>query len=160
MPLRITDETAGVLILTIDNSGLICFGNGTPVSALSVNGTAVVDSAGLITNQRVNGSSLVPTSGTVNCAPGFFTTVTTLSGRRPTVQLDTVWPAVRATHVPFSSGPPAIPEHCTSTNLWASTVHKISGVADGSFTVRNNDQPDDSGLCGTGHSDDTTYRWI
>ncbi len=31
MPLYIKDETAGVLLLTIDNNGLICFGDGTPV---------------------------------------------------------------------------------------------------------------------------------
>jgi hypothetical protein len=164
MSIRITDETAGVLLLTIDNAGLICFGNGAPVSALSVNGTAVVDHDGLITNQRVSSNALAAASGTVYCPAGGTASVTTLAGRKPTVQLDSEWPARRAIYHPEGSGGGSghtpTPEYCEFIDLWDRTVHEITGVSNGSFTLRNNDQPDDLGLCFINHSDTVVYRWI
>jgi hypothetical protein len=156
MPIQIRDVTAGVLLLTIDNTGLICFGNGTPVDQLSVNGVATIDSHGLITNQRLFGSGLVPTTGTVICPPGNIVSVATLSGRTPTVQLDTNWPAVTTSYV----NKPGTPAHCEFTYNYAQKVHRLQGLSVGGFGVRNNDLPDDMGLCSTGHSDDAIYRWF
>lgn len=160
MPLRITDETAGVLLLVIDDAGLICFGNGTPVTQLTINGIGVVDSDGYIVNQRAGSSSIAPSSGSVTVAPGFSVTLNTLPGIVPTVQLDSFWPNIKTEYLqdPFI--------HCQSTSLYSTPTHSLHpGTYDpsntpGSFTVYNLTQPDEMSQCPTGISDTVNYRWM
>jgi hypothetical protein len=154
MPLYIRDETANALLLTIDNSGLICFGNGTPVSQLTVNGTAVIDADGNITNQRAGSSALAAGSGTVSVGPGQTATIITLAGVVPTVQLDASWPNIQTTHV-------RIPvDHCVSTPIYNTPSHKVLGTQTGQFRVSNVTRPSDDGVCSTGIADEVVYRWM
>lgn len=155
--LQIKDETAGVLLLTIDNTGLICFGNGTPVTQLTINGTGVIDSNGRITNQRVNSGSLAMSTGTVTVQPGQTASVTTLSGVSPTVQLDTSYPSQKATYIPTNG---SVAAHCQFDSLPAFPVHSVNSVTLGGFSVLNHCQPDDQGLCTLTVSMTATYRWI
>jgi hypothetical protein len=154
MPLYIKDETAGVLLLTIDNNGLICFGDGTPVNQLSIHGIGVIDENGLIVNGRLGSEGMAPSSGTVTVAPGQSVLLNTLPGIIPTVQLDAYWPNVRTTHqlVPI--------DRCVKTNLYNQASHSVRGAGAGGFRVFNNTQPSDDGECSTGITDDVNYRWM
>lgn len=156
MSIQIRDETASMLILSIDNSGLICLGNGTPVSLLTIGGTAVIDIHGLITNQRIGASGLTPTTGSITVTPGAVGVVTTISGVRPVVQVEGAWPA-RSTLF-HTSGP--LTGTCTATQLYGIQVHMIQAVSVGHFSIANFNQPDSSGSCPTGQSDSVTYRWM
>lgn len=168
MALKITDITAGAsnILLTISNNGLICFGNGTPVSLVTINGIATIDSNGNITNQRAVSSSLAPTTGTIFVSPGQHVTVTTLPGVVPTVQLDSTWPNLSMTHVPASGGTPPIADHCESTPIYTSTSHTFTAVGGGTvttagfFNIWNVTQPSDDNFCQTGIPDAVTYRWM
>lgn len=154
--IQIRDETAGVLLLTIDNNGLICLGNGTPVSAVTVNGIAVIDGNGQITNQRAPGSALAPTTGSVTVNNGGTATVATASGRMATVHLDTDWPAQTSVYV-IDNGP----AHCQFTNIYTTPVLVVKTPQAGQFTVWNRNQQDDSGQCNIGDGTATgTYRWF
>lgn len=155
MGLKISDVGAGVVLLTIDDAGLICLGSGTPVDQLSINGIGVVDSSGNITNLRAPGASMAPNSGTVTVTPGGFATVSTLAGVIPTVQLDAYWPNIQTVHklVPV--------DQCVSTNLYNQSSHAVfGGAVAGQFRVVNNTKPSDDGACPTGIPDDITYRWM
>lgn len=154
MPLQITDKTAGVLLLTIDNTGLICFGNGTPVSAVTVGSVAVIDTNGNITNERAVSTSFTVASGSVAVAPGEVVTVTTLSGFSATVQLDATWPCVRTVH---NIGPP---DTCVSTDVYTTPSHTLIGGQQGKFTVVNHVITDDTGFCANPVPDTVTYRWM
>lgn len=153
MGLLITDVSAGAVLLTIDNSGLICLGSGAPVSQITISGTAVVDSSGNITNLRAPGSSMAPTSGTVTVNPGSSVTVTTLSGVKPTVQLDAHYPNIKMTHqhVPV--------DQCISTNVYNQPSHTARAQS-GQFLVTSLTQDSDDGVCTTPISSDITYRWM
>jgi hypothetical protein len=83
MPLYIKDEAANALLLTIDNNGLIAFGNGAPVNQFTVNGTAVIDADGNISGGRVGSGAIAAESGTVSVGPGQSVVVNTMSGVRP-----------------------------------------------------------------------------
>lgn len=145
-----------MLILSISNDGLICLGNGTPVSLLTIGGTAVIDIHGLITNQRIGSAGLVATTGSITVTPGSVGVVTTISGVRPVVQVEGAWPA-RSTLF-HTSGPLA--GTCTFTLLYGVEVHMLQAVGIGSFSIVNMNQPDSSGNCPTGQSDSVTYRWM
>ncbi|WP_213805767.1 hypothetical protein [Granulicella sp. dw_53] len=88
----IRDETAGFVVLTIDNNGNIAFGDGTPVTALSLASNGIIDSNGHIIH-GVGSCSMNAPSGSVNCGVNQSVTVATQGGRIPTVQLDTSYPA-------------------------------------------------------------------
>ncbi len=88
MPINVRDETAGVLILTIDNNGQMAFGNGTPIDMLTINGYGIIDSNGHII-QGLGSSAAVPASGMTNAIPGQIVTINTIAGRQPNVQVDT-----------------------------------------------------------------------
>jgi hypothetical protein len=154
VPLYIKDETAGVLLLTIDNNGLICFGDGTPVNQLSVHGIGVIDENGLVVNGRLGSEGMAPSSGTVTVGPNQSVLLNTLPGIIPTVQLDAYWPNVKMQHV-------LIPvDHCVSTNLYNLASHSVRGAQAGAFRVFNNTQPSDDGVCTTPITDDVNYRWM
>ncbi|MCU1324260.1 MAG: hypothetical protein JWM43_3909 [Acidobacteriaceae bacterium] len=157
----IKDETANALVLTIDNNGNMAFADGTPINMLTLNGYGIIDSDGYIVHGLGSGS-VASMSGSINCPPGTAITVDTLAGYVPTVQLDTVYPATQSRYVPQgSSGGHPTPEHCEFVNLWELCVHSIADVRAGSFTVKNNDRPDDLGLCAIlTHSDTVVYRWL
>jgi hypothetical protein len=153
MGLKITDVSAGVVLLTIDDSGLICLGSGVPVTQLSINGIGVVDSQGNITNLRAPGSSMSPTSGTVTVLPGGSAAVATLPGEVPSVQVDAFWPSIRTQHI-------LVPlNHCVTTNIYNSASHRARPLT-GQFRVFNTTAPSDDGQCPTGIPDEISYRWM
>lgn len=154
MGLKISDVGAGVVLLTIDDMGLICLGSGTPVNQLSINGIGVVDSAGNITNLRAPGSSMAPSSGTVTVAPGSSATVTTLAGVIPTVQLDAYYPNVKMQHqlVPV--------DQCVSTNVYNQVSHAVRGAVTGQFQVFSFTLSSDDGVCVTPIASNISYRWM
>lgn len=142
-----------MLLLSIDNSGLICLGNGSPVSQLTVGGTAVIDIHGLITNQRIGAGTLVATAGSVTVAPHTVGVVNTIAGFRPVVQLEAGWPS-RSTTFNSQTG------LCSFAQLYGVCAHTLQAVSVGSFAVSNMTQPDPTGNCPTGISDTVTYRWM
>lgn len=153
MAIQIKDETASLLLLSIDNNGLICLGNGTPVSQLTIGGTAVIDIHGLITNQRIGASSLVATTGSITVAHNTVGIVNTIPGVRPVVQLEALWPAKSTLYNSQT-------RFCSFTMLYGVRVHTIQAVGVGSFTIANSTIPDPTGNCPTGMSDTVTYRWM
>ena len=62
--IQIKDETAGVLLLTIDDTGQMCFGNGTPINMLTLDSYGVVDRDGVI-QFGLASSSVGPSFGSV-----------------------------------------------------------------------------------------------
>lgn len=92
MPIIIRDETANLLILTIDNSGQMAFGDGTPINMLTLAGYGIIDSNGKLIH-GAGSNTPVPASGSGNCGIGQSVLVTTVSGRIPNVQLDTNFPS-------------------------------------------------------------------
>jgi hypothetical protein len=154
MPLYVKDETAGVMLLTIDNSGLICFGDGTPVNQLSIHGIGVIDENGFIQNGRLGSEGMAPSSGTVAVGPNQSVVLSTLPGVHPTVQLDASWPNVHMQHqlLPVSQ--------CVATNFYNIASHSIFGWLAGEFRIRNNAQNSDDGVCIVPIADDVNYRWM
>jgi hypothetical protein len=153
MALKISDVGAGTVLLTIDDTGLICLGSGTPVTQLSINGIGVVDSAGNITNMRAPGTSMAPTSGTVTVNPGSSVTVTTLAGVAPTVQIDANWPNIKMQHQHLPV------DQCISTTVYSQTSHGVRHLT-GQFLVMSFTQSSDDGVCLTPISSDINYRWM
>lgn len=165
MPLIIADETAHVVLLTIDNTGMICFGDGTPVSQVTIAGTAVIDANGQVSNQRANSDSFVPVSGSVSVLPGGLVTIDTLAGRAPTVQLLTDWPQQTIPWVPASTDPGTgdpIPAHCgVPSPDYLFTSKKVVDVAVGSFGIRNQDLDRSPGhICLGPNTPNVDYRWF
>lgn len=165
MPLIIADETAHVVLLTIDNTGLICFGDGTPVSQLTIAGTAVVDADGLVSNQRANSDSFVPVSGSVSVLPGNVVSIDTLSGRLPTVQLLTDWPQQTIPWVPAAIDPDTgmtIPAHCGIPDPdYLFTSKKVVNLTSGSFGIRSQDLDRSPGhVCPGPNTPNVDYRWF
>jgi hypothetical protein len=68
MSLFIKDETANATVLTIDNSGNIAFGDGTPVDLLSVAGYGIIDSDGQIVH-GLTSCSVTAAYDRRNCDP-------------------------------------------------------------------------------------------
>jgi hypothetical protein len=153
MPLYIRDETANRLCLTIDNTGLICFGDGTPVSQLSVNGTGVIDADGNIEDGRAGSGAVAPATGLVSVGPGQSIVINTQAGVRPTVQIDATWPSIRTQHVLIPAS------HCISTPIYSTPSHTVRTLT-GSFRITNTTQPSDDGQCPTGIADEVSYRWM
>jgi hypothetical protein len=140
MPIVIRDETANLLILTIDNNGNATFGDGTPINLLTVGGHGIIDSNGHVVH-GLGSCSAHPISGSVNVGinpvgGNSTATITTIPGRVPTVQVDTTQPAFRYfidfrdPNDPSQGGPESV------TSLPGRTVHNFSAVA-GSFTIVN-----------------------
>lgn len=99
MAITVKDETAGVVILTIDNNGSVAFGNGTPVNMLTLNGYGLIDINGHIIN-GVQSGTLHPASGDVVLQyqgetagnPSVSVTISTAPEMTPTVQIDSDYP--------------------------------------------------------------------
>lgn len=158
MPLVIRDETAGVVLVTIGDDGLVCFGEGTPVSPLTVSSIAMVDNNGLISNQRVRSNALAGAHGSVNVGPGQTVVVSTMPGRIPTVALDIGFPSFLVTFTPAS---PGVPAFCNPpTPDWNSTSHKLTGLTAGQFSVHSNDIDHTAGMCTSPNPTSIDYRWM
>ena len=135
MPIIIRDETANLLILTIDNNGNATFGDGTPINLLTVGGHGIIDSNGHVVH-GLGSCSAHPISGGVNVGINSTATITTISGRIPTVQVDTTQPAA-SYFIDFRTpGDPTSGGSEGSTALPGRTVHNFDAVA-GSFTIFN-----------------------
>ncbi|MCU1251542.1 MAG: hypothetical protein JWQ49_4571 [Edaphobacter sp.] len=135
MPIIIRDETANLLILTIDNSGNATFGDGTPINLLTVGGHGIIDSNGHVVH-GLNSCSAHPTSGSVNVGINSSATITTISGRVPTVQVDTTQPAASYFMEFRTPGDPTSGGTESTTALPGRTVHNFTASA-GSFAIFN-----------------------
>ena len=136
MSIIIKDETANAVVLTIDNNGNMCFGDGTPINRLTLDGYGIIDSNGFITH-GVNSGTLTYVSGSVNVGIQHVATISTLAGRMPTVQLDTQYPAMSyALDFDTSTDPPTGVE--SSSPQYGQTVHTLLIVRPGNFAIVNN----------------------
>jgi hypothetical protein len=165
MSLVITDKTAGEVVLTIDNSGQMAFGDGTPVNMLTLDGYGIIDDEGKLVygagTQTGN-----PTSGAGNCGLGQIVTITTIAGRIPNVQLDTQYPANQY-FIDFQDpGDPSAGGSESVSPIYGECVHMPNPSA-GQFTIQNKNSGD--GYVNDPSSDyyDPTlntatylYRWI
>jgi hypothetical protein len=88
MSMIIKDETAGLVVFTIDNNGNMAFGDGTPISMLTLDGFGIIDTNGVITH-GLGSSGAQPASGSGNLVWNQSLTITTVAGRIPNVQVDT-----------------------------------------------------------------------
>lgn len=135
MPIFVRDETANAPILTINNDGTMCFGDGTPISMLTLAGYGIIDSNGHITH-GLGTQSGVPVSGTVNCGIHQTINITTLAGRIPNIQLDTQYPA---SNYFISFQDPNNPQNGGSESVtpqYARTEH-MTGPFGGGFSIIN-----------------------
>ena len=97
MSITVTDVTAGLLVLTIDNSGNMYFGDGTPINMLTLDGVGIIDNNGHIVH-GVGSPVLVFTSGAgtlgyIGSGVSNNVTITTQAGKQPTLQVDSAYPA-------------------------------------------------------------------
>jgi hypothetical protein len=154
MPLYIRDETANALVLTIDNNGNMAFADGTPIDRLTLGGYGIIDSEGYIVH-GLDSNSVTSAAGSLSLGYGQNASITTIPGRMPTVQLDTVAPA-RSYFV--TGGTP----HNTPIN---SPLH-VASPDYGSFEIFNMNQADEETMespvfsKGPNLSADVTYRWL
>jgi hypothetical protein len=140
MSLLIRDETANAAVLTIDNNGNMAFGDGTPISLVTIAGQEIIDSNGLIVH-GLGSCSVNGVSGSVNVGVGQSATISTIPGRVPIFQLDTSYPASQVSVV-FTL-PPSDPDHdgsgVESVNGRAGIPQHTSAPFNGGFFVDNND---------------------
>lgn len=156
MPIFIKDETAGRLVLTIDNNGNMAFADGTPINMLTLGGYGIIDSEGYIVH-GLGSSTAVPESGSVTCGFGQSVSVTTLAGQVPIVQLDTRVPANS-----YSVNPGGGP---VTTPIDNSTLHAATPDF-GSFVIFNENQATEEFMANPtfarlpNQNADVTYRWM
>jgi hypothetical protein len=144
MSLIIRDETANLLVLTCDNGGNFYFGDGTPVSAVTIAGGEIIDSGGFIVHGASSCSSS-PTEGQVNVGTNAFSpngvTIHTIAGRTPIIQIDSAYPALdyfidyRDPSDPSQGGSESVSQSYGSQEIFGT-------VTVGSFTVFCQDQAD------------------
>ncbi|HXS13844.1 MAG TPA: hypothetical protein VN734_14165 [Acidobacteriaceae bacterium] len=158
----VKDETAGVVILTIDSNGNIAFGDGTPVNRLTLDGYGIIDDNGHIIHGATS-STVTPTEGTVNVPFQQQATITTLAGRTPLVQIATKVPTQHYYVQPGEQNPdgsgPDTPEESTSF----SPVHSCTPDV-GLFEITNNTTATDDFVAEFGHVipsfSPCGYRWL
>jgi hypothetical protein len=92
MSILIRDETANATVLTIDNSGNMYFGDGTPISAVTIAGQEIIDSNGKIVH-GMGSCTVTGVTGSIDCPITQTADVDTITGRIPSVQLNTHYPA-------------------------------------------------------------------
>jgi hypothetical protein len=131
MSIFIRDETANATVLTIDNSGNMAFGDGTPITPVTIAGHGVIDSNGFIVH-GLGSCSVNGVSGSVNVGLGETATIPTLAGRLPTAQLDTQYPALA-----YSTG--EIGQLLTD-RIYGTPVHIIFSTGVGQFAIKNQNQ--------------------
>ena len=165
MSIIIRDETANALVLTIDNSGNMSFGDGTPITALTIAGEGIIDSEGMIVH-GMGSCAVAGVTGSIDCGIGQTVDVDTVTGRIPSVQLDTQYPAQSYNFVLNDPTDPSQGGREQVTDLNGEPVHfglpspgffeiRNAGFADGVFLDPSNPLFDPSAahaLCG--------YRWI
>jgi hypothetical protein len=137
VPILIKDETANALVLSIDNNGNMTFGDGTPIGALTIAGHEIIDSGGHIVH-GLNSCAAKPMSGSVNCGIDHTVSVATISGRIPTVQLNTTYPSFNY-FVSFRD--PADPNSQGSPNnspQYGLPVHQVVPATGNFFVVNQN----------------------
>jgi hypothetical protein len=165
MPIYIRDETANALVLTIDNNGNMAFADGTPINMLTLGGYGIIDSNGYIVH-GLGSNSVTPASGSARVSVSSFATITTISGRTPTVQIDTSAPAIQHTLVSDPGNPDAPPTH-TETVI-GGPVHKVASYP-GAFRIGSMTTALDGRLLdpGSDYYDaelaqgiDVSYRWL
>jgi hypothetical protein len=140
MPIVVRDETANVAILTINNDGTMCFGDGTPINMLTLQGFGIIDSNGHVTH-GLGTTAGVPVTGAGNCGIHQSLVINTISGRIPNIQIDTQYPAnnyfidFRTPGDPTSGGTESV------TPQPAFTVH-MAGPFAGGFGLANENNGD------------------
>jgi hypothetical protein len=164
MPIIVKDETANMVVLTIDNNGNMAFGDGTPINMLTLNGYGIIDSEGYIVH-GLGSSAVFPASGTVNCGIGQIVRIDTTSGVVPIAVVDTSYPAA---HYWIDFCDPSDPTQGGTESVVNidETLHSLKPNV-GSFDIWNNNQGDgyvndpngayyDSSLA----SAPVGYRWV
>jgi hypothetical protein len=165
MPIIIRDETANELILTIDNTGQMAFGDGTPINMLTLAGFGIIDANGVIVH-GAGTTTAVPVTGSGNCGVNQSVTVTTLPGRVPNVQLETNFPSGIYTFNPVDpngTGPFGEIVNLSEFGL----IHIIFPLIAGTFTINNNNSaeptltdPSSPNYDGSLAIAPFLYRWI
>lgn len=163
MSIYVKDETANAIILTIDNNGNMAFGDGTPINRLTLDGYGIIDSDGYIVHGLISGS-ISPVSGSANCGINSTMTFTTIAGRTPTVQLDTIIASSYFIEFSDPSDPGSGSESVTQRN---GVAQHIAFCHAGEFVVANQDTGDgyvtDPGsqyYDGNLENAPFNYRWI
>lgn len=166
MSMIVKDETAGIIVFTIDNNGQLAFGDGTPINMLTLNGVGIIDSNGHITH-GANSNTANPASGSGVMGIEQQISITTIAGRQPNVQLDTSYPSnsyfivFRDPNDPTQGGSESVEP------VWQRTQCGVSPFA-GGFLVYSNDFGDQYVTDPTSEYYDGsltnnaiyTYRWI
>lgn len=157
----IKDETANIVVLTIDNNGNMAFGDGTPISLLTINNYGIIDSGGYIVH-GLGSCSVNGLSGAVNVGVNQAVGISTVTGRVPTVQLDTLYPAISVQYVP-DDGSGNIRN---TQNLVGVPMHSKQPVF-GGFVIRNQNSvsseftdPSSIYYDSTFETQEVSYRWI
>jgi hypothetical protein len=159
--IRIKDETANALVLTIDNSGNMAFADGTPINMLTLGGYGIIDSDGYIVHGLGFGTA-VPQSGTVFVPFNSSASITTIAGRTPVVQIDTSAPALYTRYV-IDVGTVGYEVQDAHQGPQASAAPYAGG-----FTVHNNNGADATLTDPSSENYDSTlsqpmavpYRWM
>ncbi len=135
MSILIRDETANLAVLTIDNAGNMYFGDGTPISAVTIAGEEIIDSNGKIVH-GVGSCTVAGVTGSVDCPITQTADVDTVSGRIPSVQLNTYYPAESYNVVLNDPTDPSQGGRVQVTSLWGEPGH-FGRVNSGFFEIGN-----------------------
>lgn len=166
MPILIRDETANAYVLQIDNAGNFYFGDGTPISKVTIAGQEIIDNNGFIVHGlypcSVNGIS-----GSVNCPDTTTVSVTTLLIRQPTVQVDSDYPAIYYQYQLNDPTDPSLGGREQLVSLNGLQVHDVKPFV-GYFQIHNNnfydgqiaDPSSDAYDPSVGGFYGVLYRWI
>jgi hypothetical protein len=167
MSIVIKDETAGQVVITIDNSGNMAFGDGTPVDSVTGGGYGVIDSNGYIIH-GVGSCTMNGNFGSVNVGAQQQVFIYTIAGRTPTVQLDTIAPAGDYyISYPSQNDPNWATEGTQEESpLYGVTEHAAFNAV-GGFTIVNQNEVDSNLLDPSGQYYENTlttavvaYRWV
>jgi hypothetical protein len=160
MSVTVTDVTAGLLVLTINNSGQMYFGDGTPINMLTLDGYGIIDNNGHIIH-GVGSPALAFTSGSgtlgyVGSGVSNSATITTQAGKQPTLQVDSSYPGHNVYNFTIES------EDYVQTNNNCRV--QVTGLTTGSFGLTCLDLIQGKGLAGgntmPGGNPNYSYRWL
>jgi hypothetical protein len=122
MSILIRDETANATVLTIDNSGNMYFGDGTPISAVTIAGQEIIDSNGKIVH-GMGSCTVTGVNGSIDCPITHTADVSTVSGRIPSVQLNTHYPALSYNVIYTDPSNPSSGGSVVVTSLYGEPAH-------------------------------------
>ncbi|WP_433963675.1 hypothetical protein [Tunturiibacter gelidiferens] len=170
MSIIVKDETAGLLVFTIDNAGNMTFGDGTPITAGTLGGIGIIDSNGHILH-GVGSAAINFASGSGSLSyqgnqVGAATTVTipTQAGRQPTVQVDSFFPT---NIVIMQTGTPENPGGPETIQSFVPSM-SVTALRNGSFDITSGTQVS-SNTNSTAQEEDAqvsslwlnySYRWL